>query len=106
MIIETTLSGLMATAVAIATVFLVAAFVLTTVRLILGPTLPDRVVALDLLTMLVVAFLALFTLATLLGLASLTLFFLHRGPPTRLQFALLTGAVAVIFYLTFQSNAR
>ena len=50
--------------------------------------------------------LALFALATLLGLASLTLFFLHRGPPTRLQFALLTGAVAVIFYLTFQSNAR
>lgn len=67
MIIETSLSGLMATATAIATFFLIAAFVLTTVRLILGPTLPDRVVALDLLTMLVVAFLTLFALATGVG---------------------------------------
>ncbi len=64
MIIETMLSGLMATAVAVATLFLIAAFLLATVRLILGPTLPDRVVALDLLTMLVVALLALFALAS------------------------------------------
>lgn len=64
MIIGTGLTGLMATAVAIATLFLVAAFILASIRLILGPTLPDRVVALDLLTMLVVAFLALFALAT------------------------------------------
>jgi multicomponent Na+:H+ antiporter subunit F len=67
MIIETELDGLMATAVDLATLFLVGAFVMAAVRLVLGPTLPDRVVALDLLTMLVVAFLALFTLATGVG---------------------------------------
>ena len=67
MIIETELTGLVATAVNLAALFLVGAFVLTAARLILGPTLPDRVVALDLLTMLVVAFLALFTVATGVG---------------------------------------
>jgi multicomponent Na+:H+ antiporter subunit F len=67
MIIATELTGLMHTAVNLAALFLVGAFVLASVRLILGPTLPDRVVALDLLTMLVVAFLALFALATGVG---------------------------------------
>lgn len=67
MIIATELTGLMNTAVNLAALFLVGAFVLASVRLILGPTLPDRVVALDLLTMLVVAFLTLFTLATGVG---------------------------------------
>jgi multicomponent Na+:H+ antiporter subunit F len=67
MIIETELTGLVATAVNIAALFLVGGFVLASLRLILGPTLPDRVVALDLLTMLVVAFLALFALATGVG---------------------------------------
>jgi multicomponent Na+:H+ antiporter subunit F len=66
-IIQTELTGLMATAVNLAALFLIGAFVLASVRLILGPTLPDRVVALDLLTMLVVAFLALFALATGVG---------------------------------------
>jgi multicomponent Na+:H+ antiporter subunit F len=67
MIIDTQLEGLVATAVDIAALFLIGAFLLASVRLILGPTLPDRVVALDLLTMLVVAFLTLFTLATGVG---------------------------------------
>jgi multicomponent Na+:H+ antiporter subunit F len=67
MIIETELTGLMASAVNLAALFLVGAFVMAAVRLIIGPTLPDRVVALDLLTMLVVAFLTLFALATGVG---------------------------------------
>jgi len=67
MIIETELTGVMATAVNLAALFLVGAFVLAAVRLIIGPTLPDRVVALDLLTMLVVAFLTLFALASGVG---------------------------------------
>ncbi len=67
MIIDTELTGLMAIAVDLATILLILAFVLTSVRLVLGPTLPDRVVALDLLTMLIVAFLALFALATGIG---------------------------------------
>ncbi|MFP4126089.1 MAG: monovalent cation/H+ antiporter complex subunit F [Alphaproteobacteria bacterium] len=67
MIIETELTGVMAPAINLAALFLIGAFVLAAVRLILGPTLPDRVVALDLLTMLVVAFLALFALATGVG---------------------------------------
>ncbi len=67
MIIATELSGFMGVAVAVAAAFLIAAFVLATVRLISGPTLPDRVVALDLLTMLIVAFLVLFALATGVG---------------------------------------
>lgn len=64
MILTTELTGLMAIAVNIAALFLVGAFVLAALRLVLGPTLPDRVVALDLLTMLMVALLALLTLAT------------------------------------------
>ncbi|WP_296897144.1 pH regulation protein F [Thiohalocapsa sp.] len=60
MIIDTQLEGLVATAVDIAALFLIGAFLLASVRLILGPTLPDRVVALDLLTMLVAPFLPLF----------------------------------------------
>lgn len=61
------LSALMSWAVDVTALFLIAALVLSTVRLIRGPTLPDRVVALDLLTMLLVAFLALFALATGVG---------------------------------------
>ncbi|TVQ34438.1 MAG: hypothetical protein EA356_10420 [Geminicoccaceae bacterium] len=55
---------MMQVAIDIAALFIIAGLVLTTVRLIRGPTLPDRVVALDLLTMLLVAFLTLFALAT------------------------------------------
>ena len=58
------LTWLMSWAVDLTALFLIAAVVLTTLRLVRGPTLPDRVVALDLLTMLLVAFLALFALAS------------------------------------------
>lgn len=54
-------------AVDICGLFLIAALVLSTIRLVRGPSLPDRVVALDLLTMLLVAFLTLFALASGVG---------------------------------------
>jgi len=38
--------------------------VLATIRLLIGPTLPDRVVALDLISVLLVALLALFSLTS------------------------------------------
>ncbi len=40
------------------------AIVLTVVRLIVGPSLPDRVVALDLLGILAVSFIAIYSLST------------------------------------------
>ncbi len=58
------LSWIMGLAMDIAALFIIAALVLATIRLIRGPTLPDRVVALDLLAMLLVAFLTLFALAS------------------------------------------
>lgn len=58
------LSWIMQAAIDIAALFIIAALILATYRLIKGPTLPDRVVALDLLTMLLVAFLTLFALAS------------------------------------------
>ena len=51
-------------AVDIAFVILMAAMVLAFVRLALGPSLPDRVVALDLITILAVAFSALFAVSS------------------------------------------
>jgi multicomponent Na+:H+ antiporter subunit F len=51
-------------ALAFAFVALAGAFVLAVVRLALGPTLPDRVVALDLLAFISIGFIALFTLST------------------------------------------
>ena len=50
-------------AVDIAFVLLMAAMVLAFIRLARGPSLPDRVVALDLITVLAVAFTALFAIA-------------------------------------------
>jgi multicomponent Na+:H+ antiporter subunit F len=67
MIITDELDGVMATAVDLAALLLIGAFVLVAIRLVIGPTLPDRVVALDLLTMLLVAFLTLFALASGIG---------------------------------------
>ncbi|MEO1092784.1 MAG: monovalent cation/H+ antiporter complex subunit F [Pseudomonadota bacterium] len=64
MIVTSELTGVLGTAVDIAMLFLIAALILTTVRLMRGPTLPDRVVALDLISMLLVAFLAIFALAS------------------------------------------
>lgn len=58
------LSWIMHLAIDIAALLIIAALILATYRLIKGPTLPDRVVALDLLTMLLVAFLTLFALAS------------------------------------------
>jgi multisubunit Na+/H+ antiporter MnhF subunit len=45
-------------------VFLVAAFLLTTWRVVKGPTLPDRVVALDMLVGIVIGFIALIAIRT------------------------------------------
>ncbi|MDJ0896855.1 MAG: cation:proton antiporter [Alphaproteobacteria bacterium] len=50
-------------AIDIAFVLIMAAAVLAFVRLVRGPSLPDRVVALDLITILAVAFSALFAIA-------------------------------------------
>lgn len=51
-------------AVEISFALIMAALVLAFVRLALGPSLPDRVVALDLITILAVAFCALFAVSS------------------------------------------
>lgn len=56
-------STLLETAVDITFIMLMLAIVLAFIRLVLGPSLPDRVVALDLITVLAVAFSALFAIA-------------------------------------------
>ena len=56
--------SLLGWSVQIAFALLLAAMVLAVIRLARGPSLPDRVVALDLLTVLAVAFSALFAIAT------------------------------------------
>ena len=56
--------AVLAWAVDIAFALLMAAMVLAFVRLARGPSLPDRVVALDLVTVLAVAFSALFAIAS------------------------------------------
>ena len=55
--------SVLAWAIDIAFVLLMAAMVLAFIRLARGPSLPDRVVALDLITVLAVAFSALFAIA-------------------------------------------
>lgn len=55
---------LLAWAIDIGFLLLMLAMALAFVRLALGPSLPDRVVALDLLTILAVAFCALFAIAS------------------------------------------
>jgi multicomponent Na+:H+ antiporter subunit F len=67
MILGTTLAGPLGWATAICALFLIGALVAATYRLIVGPSLADRVVALDLITMLLVAFLVVFTLASGMG---------------------------------------
>ena len=54
---------LLAWAIEIAFALLMAAMGLAVLRLALGPSLPDRVVALDLITILAVAFCALFAIS-------------------------------------------
>jgi len=56
------LTGFFTWAVEISMIIILAAFVLTVVRLLRGPTLPDRIVALDLFGLLAVAFIALYAL--------------------------------------------
>jgi len=60
MIIESTASGLIGTALSLTVLFIVAALLAAAYRLIVGPTLSDRVVALDMISMLLVVFLVVF----------------------------------------------
>ena len=60
MIIESTASGLLGNALSLTVLFLVVALLAAAYRLIAGPTLSDRVVALDLISMLLVVFLVVF----------------------------------------------
>ncbi|TQV78493.1 cation:proton antiporter [Denitrobaculum tricleocarpae] len=55
--------ALLETAIDITFILLMLAIVVAFIRLVLGPSLPDRVVALDLITVLAVAFSALFAIA-------------------------------------------
>jgi multicomponent Na+:H+ antiporter subunit F len=64
LLLETRQSGPLAFAVLFAFVMVTAALVLTTYRLLKGPTLPDRVVALDLISILLVALLTLFAVSS------------------------------------------
>lgn len=56
--------GFVATAVYAALVALVVAVVLAFIRLVLGPSLPDRVVALDLIATLMVGVIAVYAIGT------------------------------------------
>jgi multisubunit Na+/H+ antiporter MnhF subunit len=60
MIIESTASGLLGNALSLTVLFVVVALLAAAYRLIVGPTLSDRVVALDLVSMLLVVFLVVF----------------------------------------------
>lgn len=64
MILGTELTGPLGIGLALCALFILCALGAAVYRLIKGPTLPDRVVALDLITMLLVAFLVVFTLAS------------------------------------------
>jgi multicomponent Na+:H+ antiporter subunit F len=60
MIVESVQTGVLGAALAAATLCLIAALLAAAWRLLTGPTLADRVVALDLVSMLLVVFLVLF----------------------------------------------
>lgn len=60
MIIESAISGVLGTALAITTLLIILALFAAAYRLMVGPTLPDRVVALDMVSMLLVVFLVIF----------------------------------------------
>jgi multicomponent Na+:H+ antiporter subunit F len=64
MIVETEFTGILAIALAISVLFLMGALLLAAWRLLVGPTLADRVVALDLVSMVMVVFLVLFKLVS------------------------------------------
>lgn len=63
-IIGTELTGILGIALAISALFVVLALIAAAWRLLTGPSLPDRVVALDMITMLLVVFLVIFALAS------------------------------------------
>ncbi len=57
-------TGVLAWAIDITAVMMLAAIALSFVRLVRGPSLPDRVVALDLITIVTVGFVGLFAVAS------------------------------------------
>ena len=63
-IIETEVTGLLGTSLLICVLFLIIALLCAVYRLLVGPTLPDRVVALDLISMLLVVFLVVFRMVS------------------------------------------
>ena len=64
MIIETVRSGVFGVALVTTTLFIIVALLASAWRLLTGPTLADRVVALDLVSMLLVVFLVVFKLVS------------------------------------------
>jgi multicomponent Na+:H+ antiporter subunit F len=64
MIIESVRTGIFGVALAISMLFLIVALLAGAWRLLTGPTLADRVVALDLVSMLLVVFLVVFKLVS------------------------------------------
>ena len=86
MIIETVQSGVFGVALAITMLCLIVALLAAAWRLLTGPTLADRVVALDLVSMLLVVFLVVFKMVSgvnayiYVGIAlALISFLAHRG---------------------------
>jgi multicomponent Na+:H+ antiporter subunit F len=67
MIIQSVVSGPFGLALQIGLAAIIAAILCAAYRLLVGPTLADRVIALDLVTMLLVVFLVLFKLVSGVG---------------------------------------
>lgn len=64
MIIGTEIGGVLGIALIVTVLFIIAALLAATWRLLVGPTLADRVVALDMVTVLLVVFLVVFKLVS------------------------------------------
>jgi multicomponent Na+:H+ antiporter subunit F len=64
MIIDTASASIFGTALAVAVLFLIAGLLAAAWRLLVGPTLADRVVALDMVSTLLVVFLVVFRLVS------------------------------------------
>ena len=64
MIILVAVAGILGTALSVAVLLLLAGLLAAACRLLVGPTLPDRVVALDMISTLLVVFLVLFRMVT------------------------------------------
>lgn len=64
MIIETQVGGVLGVAVAIATLFLILALLAASWRLLHGPSLADRVVGLDMISVVTVVFLVVFRIVS------------------------------------------